>query len=159
MKKYWIWILTALIFGLGIFAIYRYYPAHLIESKEFDGNLMTVKNKSILVKGAPFSVDPKSVGIDPNNLPVVEVAVTSDTKIVRTTFQIPLADELKKTNGMFEPDKLPRQQAIASFDTLKKDFSGTQYTIGMKIISLKNVVGKQQIVAQEIDYIFPTHNR
>lgn len=157
-RRIFIIIGVTLIVGAGIFLTYWYFKASAIQTKEFAGNLQSIKGDSIFVKGEPFLTDTKiaqSIGIGSSSMSTVEIIITADTKITRTTFHIPTADELKKTNGMFEPDKLPREQSAVGLDTLENDFKTTYYTIGVRAVSAINVIGQQKFTAKQIEYIFP----
>lgn len=157
-RKVIIVIGIAIIAIAGAFLAYRYFKMPVVQTKEFNGNLQSIKNNSIFVQGSPFSSDAKviqSIKIDPNNPPTVEIVVTADTKIIRTTFYMPTADELKKTNGMFYPDKLPKEQSSVGLDMLLNDFKIAHYIIGIKVKGTTNVIGQPKFTAQQIEYTFP----
>ncbi len=106
-----------------------------------EGNSLSVAAKYInTTSGNPYYDDFRDV----------EVIVDPKTKITRIALQLPSQEELKKTNGLFYPDKLPRVQSAATLDILKKDFSLAAISLTAKGVG--NILNSKSFIATEITY-------
>lgn len=124
-------------------------------SNEFVGDLGGIKGNTILVSGR-FYTDKKAFLPQTKDPIEVQVSIDNSTKFHRVTFQIPTAEELKKTNGIFYPDKLPKQEKDVSFDDFVKDASSSHFIFGLDVLAKDNILNASKFTASNITYRFPT---
>ncbi|HYE22362.1 MAG TPA: hypothetical protein VD998_02105 [Verrucomicrobiae bacterium] len=118
---------------------------------EFHGNVWQVSDNRIEVQGS-FKIEGKDFNSsDPIKTVMVEVG--PETKIIRNAFKMPSAEELKATNGMFKPNELPKEERPSTVEELRQDH--LTKTIGIKIISKKDILNKESFIASEIIYTLP----
>lgn len=123
-------------------------------SHEFDGSFKSVANNIMTASGSFLSTDGVTRSDTQDN---VQILISPQTRITKTSFAMPTAEELKKNNGMFEPEKLPKTTTVVSVDDLKND-ADMGYGIGIEVKSAgdKNIIGLKSFSATEINYIIPS---
>jgi hypothetical protein len=118
----------------------------------FDGSLASVDGDGFLIVRGKYAL----AGLESqysNDFVDVQVAVAADTKIIRQAFKVPSQEELKKTNGQFFPERIPKEESVSDIQQLIKDSANT--TIGIYVKASSNIYGKTRIKAEEIRYITP----
>lgn len=118
-------------------------------SYEFTGTLQEYKDNVLTVRGVFTLAEQNNSDVQK---PIdVQIIVEPSTKITRTILTLPTQEELAKTDGRFETDKLTRTDSEADFATLQKDISG-EFGVGIFVKSNKNIAGKAVFTADELNY-------
>ncbi|MDP3697731.1 MAG: hypothetical protein Q8R55_07030 [Candidatus Taylorbacteria bacterium] len=120
--------------GVVIFLVFKNQP------DRFEGNLVEVKDNSILVKGLYLNDD----NLQKDQVEIW-VAVNKSTKIIKTTFDFP------RDGRMVIIDELPKEEIAADIGILREDKNRS--AIGLSIELKRGIFGKP--VAKEIKYLVP----
>ncbi len=115
----------------------------------FEGNVKEVGVDYILVEGK-YQTD---VSDPSTKLVVVKATVNATTLFKRKAFQLPTAEDLAKTGGMFEPAKLPMKESPSDMETLAQDYN--KASLGVTLKSFENIYGQKVFSASEINYTLP----
>ncbi len=137
-------VIGALLWGIQTGKIFDRGPI----SHEFTGTLEEYKDGALIVNGI-YTME--SEGSSPQEITAVRIIVAPDTKIIRTVLTLPTREELAKTNGRFDTEKLARADSEADLSTFQKDISGV-FGIGIFARSNENIIGKTVFTASEINY-------
>lgn len=132
-----------------------YYYNNRYDSRQFIGPVQKVEGDTIYAKGN-FVVAGHNELSGPNKLKDVKIVVGPSTKITKIQLYLPTAEELKKTGGVYYPDKLKNDTKVVSLDVLKSDLANSGFSIDAK--SVENIYSKSKFTASEISYrigVFP----
>ncbi|MFH1231671.1 MAG: hypothetical protein V1709_09275 [Planctomycetota bacterium] len=140
-----------IIIGIIIVAIaggyfsWNYWQSRPVSHK-FAGQITEIsKDKTQITLNGTYFID--STGkADTADRADVKVLFNSDTKFVATAYQRPSPEELKKNNGAWDMTKVKIQTIQGSLNNL---FTGMPVVVKTS----KNVLGDNQITAQEINYV------
>ena len=120
-----------------------------IEIKEFTGNVVSVTDESIIVRG--IYIKDGNPAETTGKTREVEVRINQDTEIIRESFKIP------KGVTSFRPDELPKQTMQVGLEQVKADSQLT--VVGLIIRARNNIYGKDKFIADKIIYRVPDFNR
>ncbi len=137
-------IILALV-GAG-FWIWSFNRGPSVKSYEFVGVIKNMDGQSLTLKGQ-FIDNGNSVSKDTE----VVVVVTADTKITKSSIHLPTAEEVRKTDGRYDPSKLKREMVAGSLSDLK-NFDST-----VDIKSSSDIYNKSRFEASEIIYTIPVY--
>ncbi|MEK7203837.1 MAG: hypothetical protein AAB627_02030 [Patescibacteria group bacterium] len=147
-KKYTILILVAIVLA----AAFSYWRIQKPESFEIIGNVKKIEDSRILVEGQyVIKKDSQPGQLSPIQF---EVSVSDKTVITRSAFIVPPKEELAKTGGRFEPQKLPRQESRVSLNDLRQDVNG-RYGVSLTAQSSNDIYGRTEFEAVNIIYNVP----
>lgn len=143
-------LLTILIVGILIWVNKsgKLFDSQSLTSQEFTGTLESYEG-NILVAGGIYTLETANEA-EVQEIKKVEIIVGPNTKITRTLLTLPTAEELKKTNGYFESDKLKKVESQVDLATLQKDTDG--FGMGIFAKSDRNIFGASSFTATEINY-------
>ena len=142
--------IIVLIVIVGIGYSYLYYKESGAEAKEFVGTVESVKDSSIVVEGFYSVPDQPEVQI-PNQKRRITVLFDQNTTFTKESIHLPSAEELKATDGYYDPSKLKRDKVQGSIDDFKEG------GVSVVITSSTNVYGQPSFHAVEILYIEPVY--
>lgn len=117
---------------------------------EFTGTLQEYTDNVLLVSGV-YALEGNPESDSPQEPVLVEITIAPSTRITRTILTLPSQEELRKTEGRFDTDKLPRKDSEADISILQKDISG-EFGLGIFAVSDENIAGKKSFTATEINY-------
>lgn len=122
------------------------------QSFQIAGPIQKIEGNSIFVNAVFYDARNPSQILDSENRREVEVVVVPETRFVKTTIIMPSREELEKTNGYYEPGKLPQSQGAGTIDDLKSGEAA-----GVFVASAKNIFGEAKFQAAEIRYILSVY--
>jgi hypothetical protein len=138
----------------GVFYYQNQKNANRPQSFEFHGSVDKIEGNTITASG---------VFMDKNNVPIseggtnetksmtsVQLKVSPDMRITRTALQLPSAEELRKTNGMFNVDDLKKTDSQVNLQAIVTDLSNGSVSIYAK--STKDIFGKSKFTPSELSY-------
>ena len=116
---------------------------------EFTGTLQEYKDNIFTVEGI-YVLEGQNDS-DIQEMTTVKIIIEPDTKIIRTLLTFPTKEELSKTKGYFDADKLERVDSEVDLATFQEDASGG-FGEGIFAKSNKNIAGKTIFTATELNY-------
>lgn len=122
-----------------------------VVSHEFVGRVQKVENNQIILKGYFVIKNNSSELVSAPKTEDISVLVTGDTKFTKTLIYLPTTDELKKTDGKYDPKNLKKEETSGSLDDIVNGVENMSITVKNN----KNIYNKRSFVAQEILYTEP----
>ena len=147
------WLKFGIFFGVLFLLVFVwfgqkwYFNYRQTQSHQVQGQLETLTQNSLDIMGVHV-LDAYPEKSDFANPQPIQVKITSDTKFVKTIWYMLTKAELAKTNGVWYPDKLKKEQQEGSIT----DLSLVQGML-LTIKTLNNSAGDKIITASEIDYV------
>jgi plastocyanin domain-containing protein len=128
---------------LVVVALWKFTSKPKVEAFEFYGNVVEVKESSIVVKGNYKIGDRAEL-----ESKTIEVNVTPQTRLIRSTFERPLT-------GTYNPSQLPHENKPATLADLVEDRK--RITVSVMLKSVNNIYGSKKITVEEITYVLPSN--
>lgn len=137
-------LLVIILIGFG----YWFSTRERLKSREFVGVIVSTLDNKVTLNG--FYRVPDQPGKEMVDQKIdVRIVVGPKTKLVKTLLYYPTAAELEKTGGAYNPADLKKEIVEGTIEDLK---SGK--VDGFSALSEKNVYGKGEFEASEIQYIW-----
>lgn len=128
-------------------SIFEIWKGTALHSNKIFGSIKSAGDSYVVVSG---KYDTGMV--DKTRLTDIKVLVSSDTKIIKTSFEKPSA---MPKGGVFYPDKIPKKVENVDFSIMKTDFE--HVAVGVEVVLKKNFYGGVSMEASEIKYIVPKY--
>lgn len=145
-------LITALIIlGLVIagFFFSQYLLQEKIISKEFVGSVQKTEGSVIFLKGLYIVPEkPELIKQQGGFTQDVQVIVNDSTEIVKTLVHMPTNEELKKTNGRWDPNKLPKEEVKG---TVAEMTDGKQGLL-IRVLTDTSIFKKSKFTAKRIEF-------
>jgi len=135
-------VLVVIVLGVATFFFFR---GERTESNQFEGNLISVENRTLIVEGLYLQDDQE---LNPEaELIEVRIELTEETIIEREAFNVPDTEEI------FYPAKLPKEKSIVELSDMVDD--SLESSVGLMVLSNKNIFNKSSFEAEKIVYRVP----
>lgn len=148
-KKVLLTLTLALLFLIAGFFVSKFF-LNRITAKEFVGNIQKIEGNTIYVKGL-YVVPEKPELADQQRgfTQEVQVLVSQDTQLIKIVLHMPTIEELKKTNGRWDPNKLPKEEVPANIEELTNKKEG----LIIHVLTKNNIFKKSKFVAKRIEFV------
>ncbi len=144
-------VAAILIIGSFVYGVQWY--KNRSQSHLFNGEVVSVADSGVITVSGIY---PREDGLQPVAQKNIPVQTDAKTKFVKTLIYLPSTDELKATNGRYEPSKLKRENSDSTLAELKKSGQGTV----ISVVANTNVYNQDAITPQqikEINFILPIY--
>ena len=118
------------------------------EAKEFIGQVKKVEDSLILANGLFVNRDKPELA--KNSLKKdVKIKVSPETTIVKILMYMPTSEELKKTDGRWNPAELKQEEVPGTVP----DLTYKKENLTIRVVSDKNIFNKPKFTAKRIEYV------
>jgi len=121
-----------------------------IVSHEFVGSITKVEGSLIYATGVFKSSEHPEITAG-DRVVEVQIIIGPDTEFIKTTLIRPTQEELRKTDYIFYPDQLAKEQKNATIEDLLYDMKFYPHP-EITVKSSKNIFNKSKITPDQADY-------
>ncbi len=146
-------LVALLLLAVGVFVfggfskVVTFLGFQKIEATKFVGQVVKVEGNNLFLKGF-YTISLGQERITKPEEKQVQVVVTSDTEIIKTSLYLPKIKDLS-SNGSYKVDDLKKEISKGSLEELKSFKSQVSVHAG------KNIFNKNKFEAKKIEYIVP----
>lgn len=126
-------------------------PEEELKAYEFAGRIQSIEGSVIHTIGL-FQIPGREDLSGPTYEKNMDIIVGSQTKLIKTVLQMPTDEELKKSNGYFDSNKLPKREVQGSLEELKEGIVD-----GVFAKSDSDIYKITSFTATEIKYFVPEY--
>ena len=119
------------------------------ESREFIGQVKKVEGNVIWTNGVFVNQDNPELAKNGFRKDNVKIVVSSETTITKILMYMPTSEELKKTDGRWNPADLKQEETSGTVADLTDNKEG----LTIRVLSDKNIFNKSKFTAKRIEYI------
>lgn len=148
MKKSFVILPLVVLVVLGFW----YYQKNRVEAREFVGKVqkVDVENQSLTVEGV-YTVENRPDLSNPSNSRTVVVTINKDTEIIKERLKLPTLEEVEKTGGRYDPNKLEKEFVRGSLGDIKEGETSVRITAD------RNIYDRPSFIAGKITFIEPVY--
>ncbi len=148
-RKTIFFILIIIAIAIAGFFVSKFLFGERGEAKEFIGQVKKVEGNVILVNGVFVNQDKPELARNGFRKEGVKIVVSPETTIVKILMYMPTSEELKKTDGRWNPADLKQEETSGTLADLTDRKEGST----IRAVSDKNIFNKSKFTAKRIEFV------